>query len=555
MRLKFRLLVVTLALGSSIGAQEIVSLLPPSSRANAAKLMDSMDRASAIVGSKRLAAWKTQLAAESDAVQAYALIAAAKAGKRPWATPDGSIKSSEAPGILSSARARARAAAFALASGEDGSSSYAKTRDEAAKSLAASIRSSEIGAKTAIMLRKKLSTRNGTETLFPEAREIGELLCEAGAGGAREAAAAAARGNAEGRGLALIESKSRILAIAPRAEAPLSRLEVVLHAYRSWLDGSPYVFYPVDNSSSPELGLSAVSSGITALAGLGGSRLHSLVAAMEKGDGRDASAAHAAEVLAAIWTRSPEPRRRALAAAFGVSESVMSIFCFALAPDEEPKDGTAAQDPIASIKSLNGMAAAMSGGEGKVGAKGAEPALLILERPDLNAVARAESRYATIYTEASARVDAIYARSAEDAASKLETASAVIGAATRALGAAPSGLSIRAVDLRGSSRESGRSLAFEATATDAGGDSISIPIDAELAGKIYAFAFASAAGIDTPKPDPGAFLEKYGQRLVSAYNPSASDDSLGIDSFPRRGGGHRLSSIDLEIAILGGWRP
>jgi hypothetical protein len=194
--------------------------------------------------------------------------------------------------------------------------------------------------------------------------------------------------------------------------------------------------------------------------------------------------------------------------------------------------------------------------EGRESAKGPDRSLLFLERPELASLARVEPRYAALYAEASRRLDAIYARAAEDASARLEASASLIGAAARALGSAPVGLSVRAVELRSEAGGSGRRLAFEAAATDSSGYSINLPVDAEAAGRIYAAAFAKACGIEPSKYNPAVLLARYGQLVLSAYDPSGSDDSLDIDSYPSEGiGGRYLSSIDLELALLGGWRP
>ncbi len=106
----------------------------------------------------------------------------------------------------------------------------------------------------------------------------------------------------------------------------------------------------------------------------------------------------------------------------------------------------------------------------------------------------------------------------------------------------------------------GRRLAFFAVATDPSGVSVSLPLPAATAASEYAAAFARAARLGSAalgqsRANPSPTLAKYGQCVVTAYDPEGSNDSLTIDSLPKEGGPAPLSRTDLELALLGGWRP
>ena len=112
--------------------------------------------------------------------------------------------------------------------------------------------------------------------------------------------------------------------------------------------------------------------------------------------------------------------------------------------------------------------------------------------------------------------------------------------------------------------ESGRRIAFFATATDAAGLSLSLPIAAEKSGVEYASAFVVAAGLaqgsEAGKSGLGraealAILEKYSQYAVFAYDPEGSKDSFVMGLYPKGAGPSLLQESDVELAQLGAWRP
>jgi hypothetical protein len=555
--LKLTTFAVLLALGTwAAAAQDLATLFPDYVQAKAARLLEAVDQASRAVESRRAAAYRAELAAETEAVQAYALLAASRSGHGPWASPDGSAKSPDAPAAMPAARARAKSAALSLASGEDGSAPYLKAREAAAQSLSTLIRSSGMSARSAASLERRLAAKTRAAGIFPETVEIAELLRKAGVAGAREAAAAASMGSAEETALALIASRDKIVALSPGTEAPLTRMEAACSAYRAWIKAFPYAAYPggLAQDSGPDL--ATVSLGIVAFVSLDAARVSTLLEAMGKGDGRELGASRAARALAELWLRSPEPRRRTLAALYGLPESTLARFCFVLAPREREHPSTPTIDSIVCLRLLNGLASKLAEeAEHKGEGSGAEASLLLLERPELTSIARGESRYANLYAEASGRLEAIFAQSAEDASAKIETDASLIGAATRALGAAPTGLVVRSVNLRSSQEGGGRMIAFMATAADAAGNSINLPVDPVTAGKAYASAFARASGLAASRIDSISLLTKYGQRVVSAYDPENDDDSLEIGVFPPSRDSVGIGSIELELAMLGGWRP
>jgi hypothetical protein len=233
-----------------------------------------------------------------------------------------------------------------------------------------------------------------------------------------------------------------------------------------------------------------------------------------------------------------------------------------------------ATDPLAAIAALNRLEIAIadeeSRGEGppigeaptigvgqeiRDAGRGAEPVLLLLERPELAAIAKRETRYANLYAEASRRLGALYAQAAEGAQARLEASTAVAKAAALALGASPAGILVYAIDLDLPPEEPGRRISFFATVTDASGLSLSLPLRAETAGAMYAAAFSRAAGLGLSKADPSALLARYGQCVVSAYDPVGWNNDLAIESYPKNGGPSRFGDTELEIALLEGWRP
>jgi hypothetical protein len=543
-------------LALALAAQGMASFLPPATATKAARLLATIDRASSEIESRREAAWAVESSAEAATVEAYALSAASRAGRGPWASSDGTAKASESSSSLTDSRSRAKAAALSLATGGDGSSEPIATRDAAAEALEKLVQASGVGGRAALGLEKYLSGRSRESRLFPEIAEIEEQLRKAGGPGARAAAAAVSRRSAEGIALSLIASKPRIIALAPGTDAAFARLEAVSRAYRAWIGAFAAAAYPGDLPAASDLEKSAVAAGINAFIVLRPDRAAALVEAMAAGDGRDMAAARAARRLAGTWIRSPEPRRRDLAALCGFPDSSMALFCFAIAPVHPAPAPAQGADALAIMYALNGLAAEIAEEEASPGAaRGPEPSLILLEKPELAAAARAEPRYASMFAEASRRLGAIYSQAAEEASSSLEASPTLYKAAARGLGTKPASVGVRAVDLTLPPEESGRRIAFVATVSDSAGSSITLPLDAATAGEPYAQAFAKAAGLGAIKDKASSILSRYGQWVVSAYDPEGADDGLVVDVFPAGGGPPGLGIDDLELALLGGWRP
>jgi hypothetical protein len=545
----------------SVEAQDLSAYLPAKAAAKASRLLAAVDKSGASLAASRASTRAAQLKAEAEACEAYSLAAAARAGSDAWASPDGSRKEGDALAALAAARSKAKAAAAALAAGEGGG-------DDSATALAKLLLESGIAAKQALGLEKAL--RAGTkdlDSMFPELLEIEELLKKTGAPGAREAAVSMLRRCGAGIAASMLDSRQRILAIAPGADGALIRLDGAYGAYRLWIAASAIAAYPGELRSIGEAERSALAGGLRALAGLRPSRAASLLSAMAAGDGREQAAAGAARRLALAWDRSPESRRHEMAELCGVPESVAASFASVLAEASARnpamrRDGTRILpssapsssprlDPLSSAYALSALNAALAEVEASAVPLGTEPSLILLERPELARVARSEKRYASLYAETTRRLDAIYAQAEESASARLEASAALAKAASRALGKAPASLVVRALSLDPGSGS--RLIAFIASASDASGSSVSMPIGSGLAAGEYAVAFAKAAGITDAKTEKAALLAKYGQRIVCAYDPESSGESLAIDYFPGPGSA-RPYPDELEYLLLEGGR-
>jgi hypothetical protein len=556
------LLIAAIFLSLPLGAEGLASYLPAKALPRALKLLVSIDAASTAIDSRRASTRSSQLKAEGEAVEDYALIAASKSSPDSWAKPDGSARLVEATQDFAAARVNARAAAQALV--DDENVAPYPAREAAADALGEIIRASGIGEKSALGLEKYIAGKaKGLGSLFPEAIEIEGLLRKAGKAGAREAAAAMGHREAQAIVLALLAAKERIVELAPAAASVMARLSDASGAHEAWIDSFAIAAYPGElGSASPE-SRSALAEGIEAFSSLGPERAAALLSAMAEGEPRDAAAAEAARRLAITWTSSPAARRRSLATICGLGESTLSAFALAAAP-RTAVAAPEAIDPLAAMAALNGLEIAIADEEASSSSSGLEPALLLLERPELASVARREARYANLFAEASRRLDALHAQAAEGADARLESSQTVFKSASRALGSSPTGMIVRSIDLVPPSGEAGRRIAFFVTATDAEGLSIDLPISAEISGAEYAAAFARAAGMSPTKREPASLLASFGQYTACAYDPEGSKGSYAIGVFPKDGARARsasrmgpriLAAIDLELALLGGWLP
>jgi hypothetical protein len=571
MRRTILILIAALSFSQGIFPQSLSSFLPSKAASKAMRLLASIQEMGSAIEARLKSQSKAELSAESDAVTAYALLASSSSSQVAWAKSDGSLKSAEAKTAYLNARAAAKAAAETLAV-EDGDIATLQSQLKAEEdSLAALVLASGAGEKASIGLGRALAAASKDQgRLFPEIAEILARLQGSGAEGARLAASAMAYRAAEGQGRSLVAARAKILELAPASELLMGRLEAALTAYRAWIGCAPLAAFPGDLGSIQADARASLTSSIAALVSLGVARATELLAAMSLGDARELAASQAAERLAFIWNGSPAPLRRELAGLCGSSESAMTIFAMAGDPSISPSGAaspiTATMDPIAALTALDSLEIAIADDESRAGvsastaeAMGVEPALLFLERPELEAIASREPRFSGLYAEASRRLAGLYVQATEGAQEALESSGAVAKAAALALGSDPASLAVRAVDLEVPDGDSGRLVSFYAVATDAGGLAISLPVSADWAGVAYAAAFAKAAGLaQTPRAstfEGSSLLARYGQVIVAAYDPEGSKAAYTIASLPDGKGPPAISDAELEYALLGGWQP
>jgi len=544
---------LALVFASTLGAQGIGDYLPNVYASKAVKLLSAIDGYSREIDTRRAILRKNQLAAENRAVEAYALIAASREGSGSWALNDGSLRAADAAAAFSDFRTKARSAAQALSS-DSGLDESVSSCNEASSALANLIRASSIGSKSASGLERYLASRSKEQRLFPEAAQVADLLRKVGAAGAREAAAAESYRYADAAARALVAAKARILALSPAADGPLLRLEADLNAYQAWSAASYIAAYPGDLATADR---NALSVAIDAFSSLKPEKTASLLEAMALSDGKDQAAAAAGRTLSEAWALSSAAGRRELASLCGVSESIMCAFGSALAPPRQGRVFSSRVEALEVMSALGALSVRIADEEADPStARGPEPALLLLERPELAVVAKSEARYSTLYAEASRRLGSIYAQAAGEACSRLEASPSVMRAMEAVFGGKYASMVVSSADLLLPSEESGRRLAFVATASDSQGSSLSVPIQPETAAMAYASAFAKASGIEASQAAyPSAFLSRYGQWIVAAYDPEGANDRLVDEVFPKGGGPAILKDLDLELALLGGWQP
>jgi hypothetical protein len=549
---------MALAIAASLPAESLRDYLPAASATKAARYLAAAEAASSLVESRRARLRRAQLEAEDSGLQAYAVASASRGLEGSWAASDGVLSSTEAKAVFSDARTRALSAAQSLFS-DDAIASAEADRDSASASLSRLILASGIGPKSAAGLERYLSSGNSEARLFPDAAQVLALLRKAGPQGVREAAAAAAYRSPDSLASALLAARARILSLAPAADIPLERLAAELEVYEAWLAASPVASYPGDLAAASiafsDSDRAALARAIRLFASLDSERSSRLVERMALGDGGGQSAAASARRLAEAWDRSSASARRELALLCGASESDMSAFGSSLAPAIAARPPAARADALGLMASLSALSSLIADADAGIRVSPSEPALAFLARPELSAVARSEARYATLYADASRRLDSLYAQAAERACSRLENSPSVAKAADLALGGPRSSLLVRSIDLVSPSESPGRRIAFFASASDEQGSSVSFPIRAEVAAEAYASAFAKAAGLGAASDSAFATLSRYRQCVVCAYAPESENDRLVVATFPRGEGPALLGSIDLELAMLGGWEP
>ncbi len=553
--------IALLLAAASLSAQGLKAFLPAASATKAASYLAAIDAADSAIRSRRAAARAEELEAEAAALGAFALLAAAEGGEA-WADPEGSLSSAGAAAAFVEARAKALGAAIALSSGSSsakspGTAELEKKHAEAVERLRSLLAGLALGAKSAAGVEKILSNRvKISARIFPEIGLVQSFLRKAGTAGSRLSASAMAEGREELVAAALVARADAVLASAPAAAAAMADLAEAYGAYSAWISGFPLASCPGELGTSDENGPSSLSRGIAALAGLGPSRAASLVSAMEAGDGRDSAAAAAARRLAATWESLGGAGRRELAGRCAVSAATLAAFASALSPKIRGAAEATQPDLRGAMMSLNALAVELADSAEGGMRTGPEPALLLLRRPELAAIARSEPRYARLFDECSRRIDSAYRRAAGEAATALESSAQVKKAAAAALGSAPAALSVEAVDI-GPADAPGRRLAFVAAARGQDGKTLRLPVRAELAAEAYARSFAKAFGSGAPAGAAGAqkALEEFGQRVSTAYDPSGAADRLSISEYPKARDSRLLSAIDIEREMIEGWRP
>jgi hypothetical protein len=570
-------------------------ILGQQAAAKAAPLLSAIDAAIKAIADGRAAAYKTLLDAEDTCRIAFALGMAREAGE-PWTTFDGSLTSDAAWPAFFAARDRAAAVVAALSRGEtslDSKSAAAQalSLDSSVAKLAGIFTSAPLAEKTAQTLEKELARRCvGMEALFPEAVEAGTALMKAGAAGRALWFAALAQSRPYAAALALAEKREAAAHAAPEAARALEGLEFALSAYRDWIAAFPAALHPYeayrplfDADREPLSGrVAARDAGATSLGeaaglllALGIERGRALLAAMEGGDGRDRSAAASARRLSDVFLALDPSRRRMLSLSLGMELETLAAFADLAASSTRPSRAIPgavefrATSREARALELNHIAAELAG-SAAVSATAArsgspspapriEAALVLLERPDLAALARAEPRYAKLNSELAARLTRILAAADAAARESLKRDPRIAKAAAAALGGPPAGFevgSIYASHVGSVGKEMDIAepgpVSFFALATAPDGRSMRIAVDAVKAAAAYAAGFAGAAGLDAKAAAaPDALLARYGLR-VEASLPAPRGRSL-LQSVPPDPG--RLDSTRIETMLIEGWLP
>jgi trimeric autotransporter adhesin len=558
---------VLIAATAPLAAQGMKAYLPAAAATKASSYLAAIDAANSGIKSKLAAARAEELAAESASLAAFALLYAADGGEE-WADPEGSATSAGAAATFVEARAKVIGAASALSSGGaqtggGGTAELEKKRDESAEKLGALIKDSKPGAKSAAGIEKLLADKiKDLGRLFPEIVEVQSYLRKAGTAGYVISAKAMAGGSAELAAAAYVEAADEILAAAPAAARAMESLAESYAAYAAWTSGFALASCPGELAISGTGGPEPLSRGIAAMAALDAARAADLIAAMESGDGREAAAAAAARRLAAVWESLGSSRRRELGMRCASRASAMAAFASAVETRPSRREPPAQLEARDVMSSINALAAAIADEEERGSRPGPEPSLSLLERPQLAAAAASEPRYADLYKRCSGRLGAIYRRAAEDASASLEALPSSAKAAARALGSAPASLVVEAVDIGPADYASGRVLSFVAIAASSSGRIVRLPIRAEIAAEAYARSFAKAAGLTGAAASGGSAsggvqktLERYGQIVVTAYDPARAGGRLSAGSYPKDSITAALSSVDMEREMLEGWRP
>jgi hypothetical protein len=548
--------------GTASSAQDFVTYLGAASGSRAKALVAAVDGASASLAKGRAGIREAMLKEEARALVCYALDSASRNGDN-WASPDGALTGSRAAEGFVSGRTNALADAEALSSSTwtaDGrfGQDLIGAREAAAAKLDALLRSASPSERASAGLEKLLSTDGGLARLFPEAAELGKALLKAGPSGrVIWLGALSRRVPAEIAGH-LAASRSEIEAASPASRDSLERLENAVSAYRALIAAMPVASYLAELPISPLNRADSLGHAIIALLDLPGARAMSLIAAMERGDPLESASALAARRFASIWNSLPAVRRAMLQRIAFVSASSMARFSSLAAPPmaaaaAEPAPGSLAERALALNELSARLFALQSEPMDEVRAQTREPGLVLLERPDLAALAFSESRYANLDGDVRLRLGRLYHEADEAARKSIARDPRVAKAAERALGAKASSLVVETSELQVPEAELGRRLMFVVRATTDAGATLIFPAAVEVSAPAYAAAFARAASVEAAGSS-SELLARYGQRVLCAL-PLDGGGSFVLACLPR--GAERLSNdyAEAETRLLEGWKP
>jgi len=554
----FAFLAVAAVAAAAGSAQGLSPYLPSAQRSRAAGLLSIVDSSTKGVELRRDAAFNALRDAEDASLTAFAASSASQGGAE-WSGPGGMPAAGRAREAFATARSRALAAARALAEGTasaDGSSvaDLVKAREEAAAKLSALMNGAGLDAASQAAASKYLLGRaKGLAELFPEALEAGGALMKGGKGDRALWISALLRKGSEEIAAVLVASRADASKAAARNESALARLDAALSAYRALVAALPLAAHP-DILLDPAFDPSPLASAARSLAALPGGRAASLLAAMDRGDGRDRAASASARRLAALVPALPSARVDLLARLSGLGRSELLRFAELVARPAKAaakapaaggakpassaaaeRQGRSAADEAAALASVWAAIAQReaeeadtrhAGGSAEAGAPPAQPLprrgvpdplLPLLRRPELLGLARAEPRYARLYGAAGVRLGALYRLADAETVAILFADAATSKAAAAALGESASSLTVESIDLP-AGEALARAVGFRARATGAKGQEVLVPIAAAQAAAAYAKGFARAFGL-AEAADAGKaerLLAESGQRVVGA---------------------------------------
>ncbi|HET7838347.1 MAG TPA: hypothetical protein VFL04_01220 [Rectinemataceae bacterium] len=551
-------------------AQDFSAYLGAGAGSRAASLLSAMDAAAAALAKSRAEIRARMVKEEGGALLAYALDSASQGGEN-WALPDASLLGSGAAEAFATSRAKALALAEELAASTWGAELRAGkeaigSRELAAAKLEALVRAAPDTEKALLGIERILKPGASLSRLFPEALELGSALRKAGREGRMLWLAALARRTAPEMAAYLSASREGIESLSPASRETVDRLEAALAAYSGLIQALPVAAYPSELAVSALHKADTIGKAMGALLDLAPARSASLLGAMQKGDGLEAAAAAAAARFALIADALPAARRTMLQRAAFVSPSALARFSALAAPSPvpvpvpvpAPKPDPEPAGLEAQALELNGLAARFFAATGQDGTakpgQAEEPALLLLERPELGSLAAGEARYAGLAAEARLRLARLYHAADETVRTALSRDARLLKTAAKALGAKPASLAVEAADLGSGKGGFGRRVTFVARATGPGGTAVLFPVAAELAAPAYASALARNAQIPAPASPAGGFLARYDQSVVSSLDLDDGGHFL-LSALPRAGESLAHDYAEAEIRLLEGWKP